>query len=86
MGEPTKQLVFKPRDPARISQITTLIQIIWQHQPDTRFLQLVYNLHHDYAIASKNQTDPFYVEDEKFVDFLWHKVKSIVPRAAAIEG
>jgi hypothetical protein len=37
------------RNPERIPQVMSLLTLIWDRQPDTRFQQLIHNLQHEYA-------------------------------------
>lgn len=67
------------RDPERIKRILTLLQQIWEHQPDIRFNQLVSNLQSLYSqdnnsygrreVFTKNYID---LEKTSYLDFfIW---------------
>jgi hypothetical protein len=45
----TERRVQKMREKARIPRILSLLEIIWQQQPDVRFNQLISNLQHMYS-------------------------------------
>jgi hypothetical protein len=40
---------FRVRDPKRIPKILSLLQVIWEQQPDVRFHQLISNLQDEYS-------------------------------------
>jgi hypothetical protein len=77
------------RDPERIPKIMSLITLIWDKQPDTRFNQLIHNLHSDYHAKTgrgsfcmnqqslANAYDLFNEEDEPFQKFLEEKLKEM---------
>jgi uncharacterized protein YihD (DUF1040 family) len=79
---------FKVRDPKRIPKILSLLQVIWEQQPDVRFHQLISNLQDEYskqnngyvkkeAAGDTNDLDFFYLEDEQWEDFLETIVKNL---------
>jgi uncharacterized protein YihD (DUF1040 family) len=79
---------FKVRDPKRIPKILSLLQMIWEQQPDVRFHQLISNLQDEYskqnngygkkeAVGDTNDLDFFYLEDEQWEDFLETIVKNL---------
>lgn len=79
------------RDPKRIERIMELIEVIWVNNPDLRYNQLLNSLQHEYqngAYIKKayidergwgsvevSYPDLFYVEDDKFEEFLNEYVK-----------
>ena len=73
------------RDPQRIQEILGLINDIWVKSPDLRFQQLMFALQRDYSAKNggigkveqehkdgfvKVAFDLFYVEDDKFKEYL----------------
>ena len=74
--------IFVMRDAGRIPRMTTLLEKIWEYQPDVRFNQLVSNLQSQYSqqhdhygervIDSERGTylDMFFLEDDKWERFL----------------
>lgn len=83
------------RDPNRIKRILTLLQQIWEQQPDVRFNQLLSNLQSLYSqennsfgrievytkdfidIEETSHLDFFYLEDDKWEEFLTSHWSSI---------
>ncbi|MBY6273031.1 MAG: hypothetical protein CW346_12550 [Bacillaceae bacterium] len=76
------------RVPKRIPKILSLLQAIWEQQPDVRFHQLISNLQAEYskqnnrygkkeAAGDTNDLDFFYLEDEQWEDFLETIVKNL---------
>ena len=77
------------RPPERIDTALELLKRIWEQQPDTRFFQLIYNMQSEYSFnndgfgkvkeegdfAEKLAYDFFYLEDDKFIDFLREKLE-----------
>jgi hypothetical protein len=75
------------RDPKRIEECLYLINEHWQMYPDVRFNQLIHNLQSLYhtetddgiEIQDSNGNwgfDMFYVEDDKWIEWLKNKVNS----------
>ncbi|WP_442636537.1 hypothetical protein [Rossellomorea marisflavi] len=86
------------RDPRRIKRIMTLLEQLWERQPDTRFNQLIINLSWEYSAANEgagkrsnyvkevndhglwfreeSHVDLFYLEDDKFEEFLKNKIRN----------
>lgn len=79
------------RDPARIEITLSLINQIWQQQPDLRFQQLIYTLQSRFSLQNNNVGkielveedgfikvgyDLFNIEDNLFVKFLEEIVKN----------
>lgn len=52
------------RDPNRIHEVMTAVEALWNKYPDWRFMQLMNNL------QCAHGTDMFYVEDDRFKDFI----------------
>ena len=52
------------RDPNRIPVVLDKLKEVWGEVPDWRFMQLMCNRQRMYG------SDMFYVEDDRFVDFL----------------
>ncbi len=48
------------RDPAHIRNIILRLETVWTKYPDLRLGQLIMNIHHD----------PYYVEDEYFIELI----------------
>jgi len=63
------------RDPKRIDEILQVLKNIWIKNPDTRFFQLIYILQNRFSTENNNNEykisdDFFYLEDDKFLNFL----------------
>ena len=54
----------KPRDPSRMPRILKKIALIWEKNPDLRFIQLVM------AVGYSKGSDSFYMEDETLEQLL----------------
>jgi uncharacterized protein YihD (DUF1040 family) len=78
----------KVRDPKRIPKILSLLQAIWEQQPNVRFHQLISNLQDEYskqnngygrkeAAGDTNDLGFYYLEDEQWKDFLETIVKNL---------
>jgi len=81
------------RPPSRIETILDLLHAIWDHQPDMRFLQLVYVLQAKYCEerhplgiirtapeengSQRTGYDLFNVEDDEFYQFLQDFLKEL---------
>jgi len=61
------------RDPNRIYEVIAEVQRVWAKYPDMRFCQLMDNLLNMYY--NETQSDPFYLEDVAFVEWLQKKYK-----------
>lgn len=73
------------RDPKRIQEMLSLIEEIWQRNPDLRFNQLLYSLQYDYSQKhdgmglvqeveadgfTRTGFDLFNLEDSAFIEYL----------------
>lgn len=81
------------RNPKRIKDFMVVLTEIWEHMPDIRFNQLIYNLQREYkdgAYIKKAYVDEigwgttevsypylFNVEDDAFMEFLIEKLKEL---------
>lgn len=81
------------RNPKRIKELMNILTAIWEMQPDIRFNQLIHNLQMEYNGGSHVRNafieetgwgfnpvrypDLFYVEDDKFIEFLKEKYNQI---------
>lgn len=57
------------RNPERIEPIIACLRGIWEQVPDWRFGQLLSNLLHA-MYEEGNGLDPFFMEDDRFVDLV----------------
>ena len=64
------------RDPERIEPIIACLRGIWEQVPDWRFGQLLSNLLHA-MYEEGNGLDPFFMEDDRFVDLVNHICKRL---------
>ena len=64
------------RNPNRIQGYTERLANIWRMVPDWRISQLMTNAMYQWSWANKG--DPFYAEDEEFIQFLENFVKETV--------
>ena len=55
------------RDPKRIPKVLDMFQKFWELHPDLRLWQVVSILEDE---ANKQKKDPFYIEDNKWIDIL----------------
>ena len=55
------------RDPERIDTIIEMLRSIWHELPDYRFWQVI-NAAFQYMPENKNNTDPFFWEDDVWAD------------------
>lgn len=56
------------RDPKRIRRFCDRLSACWESVPDWRFGQLMLN------IFSTMEKDPFYVEDDKMIEFIEQRI------------
>lgn len=56
------------RDPKRIDKFCWRLAEAWKKVPDWRFGQLMSNILGEYY--SKTKMDPFFVEDDEFMEFI----------------
>lgn len=64
------------RDPCRIAEIMQEVEKIWRKNPDLRFWQVLHMLQAEYnIIACSVDNDMFYVEDDKFLDWLRERAR-----------
>lgn len=56
------------RDPKRIDKFCWRLAEAWKKVPDWRFGQLMSNILGEYY--SQTKMDPFFVEDDEFVEFI----------------
>ena len=61
----------EPRDPKRIRRILDKLEKVWSEAPDFRFGQLNYNIYQSLSHGN----DMFYIEDEKFEEYLDNLLK-----------
>jgi len=64
------------RDPNRIDYYCDELANLWHKVPDWRLSQLMKNALN--AWVDQHGTDPFYVEDEDFLGFLFEYITKIV--------
>lgn len=58
------------RDKNRIPLVLKEVERIWNKYPDTRFMQLIDSLKHEYSSKNETNFDLFYLEDDKFLEWL----------------
>ncbi len=56
------------RNPERIKELLNLIEDFWTKNPDLRLVQII-------SLITKNDTAPFYIEDEILIDNLKQEIK-----------
>lgn len=60
------------RDPSRILIFCNRLATLWQKVPDWRFGQLI-----DNAFSMMKNNCPFYVEDDKMIEYLENYIKDL---------
>ena len=58
------------RDPKRIYEICMMLAQAWSYYPDLRLMQIVDLLKTNLKFAMHSDTDPFYVEDDVWLQVL----------------
>lgn len=71
------------RNPERIDTIVEMIRAVWHELPDYRFWQII-NAALQYMPENKNNTDPFFWEDDIWMDMFMQMCKGLADGDAVV--